>query len=248
MSKEAAKIAAKKDAETKKQVAQRSAAAKKAQVATKQASIEAAVVDIKTGAVHVSDDGKILDTTNSSALPIMATQPVESRYRTTGAFLGFQVDPAFAAAKPEAAELIVTAEHIEFSKNFSHGDDNAIVKAISTLSGEIETMQGKIACACAGLAFRLQEQGPAAFQIIERFFNALEPLGKSLSAVRVPAIKSWFIDMAAVKLDKVEGKGTIPVFDSVKWAEMNTKFGRDKDAWLKRRISKPYWIDRKSVV
>lgn len=169
-----------------------------------------------------------------------------SRYKELkSAEYGMRIADGFEQAKPAAAQYEVTAQGMALASTFGNGDNDTVTTAINSLGDDIANAQGKVACACAGLAYRLQRQGKTAMPFIQEFLHALEAWGKGLTMVRVNAVRSWFETMAACTYAKdpmVEGGGKQMLFDQAKFEKEAAKFGRDNEAWLRIRIAKPFWL------
>ena len=199
-----------------------------------------AVLAVVNNEVEVDDTGQVAGVTDS---PVTRPATSAGRYRTTGAAHGFELAEGLSAdIKPEFASYNVKLAHTQFASNFYADEEASVVTAINTLSTDLEDLQGKLSCACAGLAYRLMDKGIESFHLVEKFLTACEPLGKTLSAVRVNAMRLWFIDFAPITLKSVEGQGKILQFDIDKWQKEKAKFSNDKIAWLRRRIAKPFFL------
>lgn len=232
----AAKAKAKADTFVRKQKAK---AMSDAKTKAKQAAIEAMADEAKAKpALEIIEGGK---TVHAASTSIDA-----GRYKVSDAQYGFEVQDGMATAKPSAASYRVDKHHIELAQIFATGDSKAITEQFNEIGTAIANTTGKVACACAGLAYRLQaspKEGRAdVVDMINDFLAALEPLGKSISGFRVNAVRSWFEAFASVvwKKSETKGEGQKMHFDQAKFEKEATKFGRDKDAWLVKRIAKPF--------
>lgn len=213
----------------------------KGAAANKASAVKAKAVE----AVKAASSQPILHVVEKIEHVAAQSQSVDgSRYKTTGAEFGFTIADGFEKSKPEAAKYRVDPQHTAYASTFANGDETAITNALRGLSETTANLQGMIACACAGLAMRLQKEGKAAIPLLNAFIEALEPLGKGLGFGRINAIRIWFTEMACVDYEKsaVKGEGKIFTLNDKTRQKEAAKFGKNPDKWLATRIEKPFWL------